>query len=495
MKLKLALFALLLTLIPSLEAKFEYKLLEIDKDDILRKTLLKTEGKTSTLMIVTSKKLSKKIKFTPYVLVIENGEKKSLTPIELAPLSNNDEGEERVIGLHKIDVNNVLLLTTSDNKKANTMVLRVLSASGEVLSQKLFSNTDNNFFNCLIQQDKIYLSFRDFEAKSHTYMSLDKELNAIGEVNVDLNKLGQYSNGFMIHGDDMYALYTNPIKSDDDLSNAQFRILKLNLAKSELVKEFEFVNKKYFSNFRFFKTAKGIEVICLSSSSVSNQNETFISSLQITWDKMELTMKNAETDVKKLLSLSAGKPLGFGGMNHRISMNVVREINADYTFIFRLAFETVRSISEPQSGGGYKTYDYYAASFEKGLVFSLDSNMSNMHSTATIPNAFQNDGKNSSRFYLFNEPVSDFNQIVFANDTSKHLLMYVTGITEGAYKLCIQVKQNNKYSPEPANVVDLDAKINAFFYQRTIEELSPGEFVLKVYHRGEGDRLLVFKAE
>src|SRR5690606_10607770 len=104
--------------------------------------------------LVTDKKLNKKIKFTPYFLKLEKGKTKSLQAIEIEPMEGNKESEEYVMALIPMN-QSVLMVSRTDKKKANTIVLRTFSGDGKVLESKILSqNAAISNFRCKIVNDK-----------------------------------------------------------------------------------------------------------------------------------------------------------------------------------------------------------------------------------------------------------------------------------------------------------------------------------------------------
>lgn len=495
MKLKLKLIALLSFVIGSLNAQISHQMIAVDKDDLLRKVVMKTENKTATLMVITSKKTNKKIKFTPYLVVLERAAKISQTAIELKAVEGNEEAEERVITLQKISQDRILLITMSDNKKENSIVLRLFSNNGDLLNEHLLSTkSERGFMGSQVADNQLVICHREFEGKENIYTRFDKDLKPDKSIRYSGKDDTHIPNGgFMYKNNSLYVLYSRKIQGDADLSKPQFSVYRVDFESGKEVNEAHFINDKYFSNLRFFNTPEALEMISVVSPSFSKRSTmSVVASIQMNWENMKFSTIFSELDLMKALTVNAIFPAGAGSAINQYSFHVIREPNAGYTILARSAVETSRTISEFQQGGGFKTYEYYTAFFHDGLIFCLDSQLQQTvkDEVTIVKNGFVTAGKNS-HMYLFKDPLTDFYQPYFSSDTSKHLLLNVSGINEGTYKLSVQIKQNGKYKPDPAYEINPDLKINSFFYPKTIEEMSPGVFVIKAYLRGKGDRLLI----
>lgn len=495
MKLKLFLMLFFVSFY-TLQASIVYKLVKVDKKDILQKICLNKDGNKSTLVVVTKKSISGKIRFTPYIIKLNNGEIESKIPVKLNFIESNPFAEKWFDQLTKIDETKFLLFSSSLRNGVNSSVLRVVSINGSVLNEKVIENCLLNNLNATVDKGIIYLSYQNFNTNQLHFQSYDGDLTLKGDIQLRPEQLNTNFNGFIANNNFLYIISTNNIRVDADLKNSQLKIQKLNMSTSTLAGETNFINPKLHRNFRYLKTEKGIEIVCWSTDNISRPIPNKFSWLVLPWESNELKYHQSRFYIESFLvetkfnDSTSVLPLNY--MTASFNFQVVKEPNGNFTIAIRSGTKGP-SISESSfENGRYTTNTYGTAFFQNSKIITFDSTFNNLYHKIDLKNSYGAHSFSGPWEFINVETLSGYGQFVVKSDTSIAVLFYLTGIEGMKNKLNIKLRKNNVYE-SIIYEIDLKFKEKAKFKISSFEELTPGKFGMIMNHSSRGGYLLLFE--
>ena len=492
MNLKLCYLAFFLALNFTIGAQVSHEFIEMDDSRLLSKAVINRDGNVSKVIVFTGEKQSKAIKFSTYLLEFSAEKLISKTRINIDPIEGNKLSEERVCAIRKLSNDNFLLVTMSDKKKKNSLVFRVFDASGKMIKQQLFSNTsDNRFYNLQISNGNFVLCYREYKSESLKYIEFDNDLKVLSSVSkAVLDPKTMQSNGFFIQNGFVYAMYTRITGKDTDFSKPQFSIYKLDLNNGKNNQAYHFTSTKFHCRFQCFVNIGSVDVISYELT----QPRTTLGSgticiINIDLNTLYSTYKKTNID---MIQYGAWRSKGSSKLSRNIdfSFDVSRNIKKEYFVCVRSGIEN-SSLTRESEGK-------YVREFNLNLgatcVLVLDSMLETIKSEKYLNNA-QSISSYSSHLFMLHDDYWDLSLSLLRNDTSKYFLTYEAHSVDKTLVLSAKLVKSGEYNYDSAISINHKDRKVVVFEQTTIEELSDGVFLMKVYLRGNSDALLVMKAK
>lgn len=493
MNLKLCYLTFFLALNFTLGAQVSYEFIEVDDSRLLAKSVISRNGDVSKVLVFTGEKQSKTIKFSTYLLEFNSERLISKTRISIDPIEGNKLSEERVCAIRKLSNDNFLLVTMSDKKKKNSLVFRVFDASGKVIKQQLFSNiSDNRFYNLQVSGGNFVLCFHEYESESLKYIEFNNDLQVTRSVSkAVIDPKAMMSNGFFIQNDFVYAMYTTITGKDTDFSKPQFSIYKLDLKNGKNNQTYHFTSTKFHCRFQSFVNSGSVDVICyMLTQPRKTLGSGTICKINIDLNTLYSTYK--ETNIN-MLEYGAWRSKGPSKFSRHIDFSFVvsRNIKNEYFVYIRHGIE--HSSQTMGSDGKYRME--FNLNLGSTCVLILDSLLENIKSDKYLNNAQSIESSYNSHLFMLHDGYLDVSLSLLRNDTSKYFLTHETHSVDKTVALSAKLVKSGVYDYDSAISINHVGRKVAVFEQATIEEMSDGVFLMKVYLRGNSDALLVMKAK
>jgi hypothetical protein len=221
-----------------------------------------------------------------------------------------------------------------------------------------------------------------------------------------------------------------------------------------------------------------------------------ICKINIDLNTLYSTYKKTNID---MLVYGAWRSIGTSKVSRHIdfSFDVSRNIKKEYFVCVRNGIE--HSSLRRESGGTLgESGGTYVTEFNLNLgatcVLVLDSMLENIKSEKYLNNA-QSIRDYKSQLFTLHDDYWDLSLSLLRNDTSKYFLTHETHSVDKTVALSAKLIKSGEYNYDSAILINHIGRKVAVFEQATIEELSDGVFLMKVYLRGDSDALLVMKAK
>lgn len=463
----------------TLSAQYSHQLIKVGKKYVLEHQTLNNNPDNLLIFAVLSNRQSSKIKFQTALIRLAKGQKPVIENIDLEPVE--DQKEENILVFRQLKDNKILLITQTERKKENAVIMRIFSEKGQLLKSDALTlscyNTQTRFvYN---GGDEFYVSYMEYGTKTSHITAFDFNLKPLNKFKFTPDVDTRWLAGFNVRNNKLFVILYDRSQSFEYIkTNPQIIVNRYDFSTSKFEKSAE-IKSDYIINYtKYSYRPEYLEFFYLSCSNSSSNKDAVLCVTRIDWNSMEVNETRSDFNPNAKLAKISNRPYLKNKSSNVFHYLVFRNPKGDgYKIMMRLATEKSATITQKNSSGGtVSSYTIYQDSFENTAIYDFDNDL-NYTEEFELNNEFAITKKYFSEMDQINDFNGDYWMYTYKSDTTRQILFVNSHYGSKRSKLFIYEIKDGKMNTTPVIINDIPKK-NCYYDLKHVHEIAPGVFVI-----------------